>query len=162
MRFTEYLKELYVREAGREYYLLPINIGTDGRVGKVQEILECLRVFLKKGNLRISWRDKNYQFFRKLGFNKKEETQFLKRFVQDILLNLNPQDFIKESVSEDSIAYVFVVRNFKDLSTDKVLKVYVKFSFVLRSKESGYSIQSSKNMLVDLERSYVDFISVHF
>lgn len=174
MLFTDFLKkhinELYVKELGREYYVLPINIKNSNDVqAKVDEVLECLKIFLKKGNLKISWRDKNYNFFKYFHYNKRNPDEFLKRFATNILNNLKSEHFVKETVSETNIAYVFVTdeyEEFVDLAKQyKAKHVYVKFSFVIKPKDKkSHSIISNNNdnIIVDMRSSYVDFISIHF
>lgn len=172
MLFTDFLEsqinELYAREQNKEYYVLPINIkNASDKESKIKEVLECLTLFLKKGNLKFSWRDKNYQFFKYFKYDKKQENEFIKRIVTSILFNLKIENFVKESISKRNIAYVFVVDNYKEF--DAVAKeykqrhVYIKFSFVIKPKDKkSHTVSSDNNVIIDLQNSYVDFISIHF
>lgn len=127
--------------------------------------------------MRLAFREENNDFFNRAygGFKNKSQ---MRRYITEIFSVLEPNDFDKETM-EDHSAYVFIIKinelekrlnkKFKDRSLVRE-ELYIKFEIVRRidkdKKGLIYGIQvplkiKNKSVIVDPERSFVDFISFH-
>lgn len=169
--FTNFLQqslnELYAREQNKEYYILPTNINNSKNKNiDINEILTCLKEFLFKNNINISTSKKNKFLFNYFNIDyKSNKNDFLIDVYNKIISKLNPSDFHKESNKQNSITYIFVMKNLNQRfgQTIPFKNIYVKFSFSLKMINlHSISISNKNSTIVDLSKSFADLISIHF
>lgn len=174
MNFKQFLKlnELYVKENGRNYFILPAsiqNIKTCKDLNdvlirniRISEIFDCFcyifKHFLKtKSGFDVNTRPKNIYTLNKLGIDFKKPF-FKEKIIQKFLRYLTASDFVEtQSLDnyENDVIYMFKIKNFakrcriEDCDPSLNKHMYLKFNFIysyeIINNKKVFHVPSIKN-----------------
>lgn len=173
MNFIEFLDEMYVREQGRGYYVLPVRINRKSHMGSVElskyvrnnyaaEIvncmIDCLDTFCKGGsdNFIIQSRKSNISTLGKLCYDINNKND-LRIFASKLISNLDPKNFVDDRSIDGTHAYIFRIPKQGSMvnpySDKKPIisksSFYLKFSFIynvgIKDKNIKYTSVDKNN-----------------
>lgn len=160
MKFTDYLieninklNEIFVKEQGKEYYVLPTKINKMAVTNSsnlddalklkeyyAKEVVYCLFDFLRiclddpsKFDIQIN-RDETVLFLQRFGIDINDKNYKIK-FIRDVLSKLEIDDLRSDKTEKDCTAYTFEIKNYKKrfhLEGGSSSSLYIKLEFVYK------------------------------